>query len=197
MWRTTPLVEELSALLHVDYRVGCSIAQMNFADRCCQLDEFLVSLGADSFELSGLPPFDELRAVESFPLFPSRSLRSKSYFAQKRAAKTARKSQKLQVFPTEVVRAKFSFPPPSPLSDFSWPEEAVSLLSRLNASQFIFPRDWSVPATWRPCESLPQCKGYLDLYSGQKGVARAIVEEAAVWSLTFELEDGEQSLGIS
>ena len=118
-------------------------------------------------------------------------MRSKSYFAQKRAAKTARKSQSPQAFPKEVGRAKFAFPSPSPLSDFSWPEEAVSLLSRLDAAQFIFPKSWSVPSSWRPCESLPQCKGYLDLYSGQKGVARAIVEEAAVWSLTFEIEDGE------
>lgn len=165
--------------------------ELSFADRCCQLDEFLVSLGADSFELSGLPPFEELRTVESFPLLPSRSLRSKSYFAQKRAAKTARKSQSPQAFPKEVGRAKFAFPSPSPLSDFSWPEEAVSLLSRLDAAQFIFPKSWSVPSSWRPCESLPQCKGYLDLYSGQKGVARAIVEEAAVWSLTLEIEDGE------
>ena len=165
--------------------------ELSVADRCCQLDEFLVSLGADSFELSGLPPFEELRTVESFPLLPSRSLRSKSYFAQKRAVKTARKSQSPQAFPKEVGRAKFAFPSPSPLSDFSWPEEAVSLLSRLDAAQFIFPKSWSVPSSWRPCESLPQCKGYLDLYSGQKGVARAIVEEAAVWSLTFEIEDGE------
>ena len=165
--------------------------ELSFADRCCQLDESLVSLGADSFDLSGLPPFEELRTVESFPLLPSRSLRSKSYFAQKRAAKTARKSQSPQAFPKEVGRAKFAFPSPSPLSDFSWPEGAVSLLSRLDAAQFIFPKSWSVPLSWRPCESLPQCKGYLDLYSGQKGVARAIVEEAAVWSLTFEIEDGE------
>ena len=37
---------------------------------------------------------------------------------------------------------------------------------------------------------IPTGKGFLDLYSGVKGVARAIAELGNCWSITFEIEDG-------
>eukprot|EP00438_Fugacium_kawagutii_P000561 Skav206449 [mRNA] locus=scaffold230:22037:24193:- [translate_table: standard] len=36
----------------------------------------------------------------------------------------------------------------------------------------------------------PEEPGYLDLFSGEKGVARAMVEAADVWVLCFDIEDG-------
>ena len=54
-------------------------------------------------------------------------------------------------------------------------DEGRDLLGELHASQFLFPDSWKVPKDWQPSQQVPQCKGYLDLYSGQKGIARAVV----------------------
>ena len=36
----------------------------------------------------------------------------------------------------------------------------------------------------------PDAKGYLDLYSGTRGVARALVKKGAAWCLCFDIKDG-------
>ena len=165
-------------------------SSLSTPERCCRLDEFLVSFSADPFELSGLPDFDELRNEDSLPVASSRVLRSKMFFAGNRAKKASRNGRELRDVSTSRGSQEFCFPSTS-LHGFSWPDEIANLLSQFDASQFIFPQAWKVPLDWRPVDSLPPTKGYLDLYSGKKGVARRIVEEGSVWALTFELEDGD------
>ena len=165
-------------------------SSLSTPERCCRLDEFLVSFCADPFELSGLPDFDELRSEDSLPLASSRVLRSKMFFAKNRAKKVSRNGRELRDVSTSRGSQEFCFPSTS-LHEFSWPDEVANLLSQFDASQFIFPQAWKVPLDWRPVDSLPPTKGYLDLYSGKKGVARRIVEEGSVWALTVELEDGD------
>ena len=62
--------------------------------------------------------------------------------------------------------------------------EAKLLLQEIPRKQFIFPKSWNVPDEWRPSFA-----GYVDLYSGKKGVARAVVEKGLGWEVTFEIED--------
>ena len=62
--------------------------------------------------------------------------------------------------------------------------EAKLLLQEIPRKQFIFPKSWNVPDEWRPSFA-----GYVDLYSGKKGVARAVVEKGLGWGVTFEIED--------
>ena len=165
-------------------------SSLSTPERYCRLGEFLVSFCADPFELSGLPDFDELRSEDSLPLASSRVLRSKMFFAKNRAKKVSRNGRELRDVSTSRGSQEFCFPSTS-LHEFSWPDEVANLLSQFDASQFIFPQAWKVPLDWRPVDSLPPMKGYLDLYSGKKGVARRIVEEGSVWALTVELEDGD------
>ena len=62
--------------------------------------------------------------------------------------------------------------------------KAKALLQEIPGNQFIFPKSWDAPDDWRPSFA-----GYLDLYSGKKGVARAVAERGLSWSVTFEIED--------
>ena len=63
-------------------------------------------------------------------------------------------------------------------------QEAMDVLRRVPREQFIWPSSWKVSDVWRP-----DFKGYLDLYSGAKGVARAVSKESDSWSICFEIED--------
>lgn len=66
-------------------------------------------------------------------------------------------------------------------------EEAKSVLRRVPRKQFVFPKHWNpVPDDW-----VPDFPGYLDLYSGVKGVAKCFSRIGDSWSITFELLDDE------
>ena len=45
-------------------------------------------------------------------------------------------------------------------------------------------KQWKVGRDW-----LPKFAGYLDMYSGQKGVAKAVVAKGNVWAICFEISD--------
>ena len=64
--------------------------------------------------------------------------------------------------------------------------QAQNVLRKVPRSQFIFPSSWAISADW-----VPDFAGYLDLYSGVKGVAKAVARSGRLWSITFELEDGD------
>ena len=61
---------------------------------------------------------------------------------------------------------------------------AIAALKRVHHSQFIFPKQWKVGRDW-----LPKFAGYLDIDSGQKGVAKAVVAKGNVWAICFEISD--------
>lgn len=66
-------------------------------------------------------------------------------------------------------------------------ERAIAALRKVPRAQFIFPKDWKVADDWRP-----DFAGYLDLYSGKRGVAKAVSSSKFCWSITFEIELGSE-----
>ena len=69
--------------------------------------------------------------------------------------------------------------------------EALSLLQSFACAQFVLPHGQTAEEGWSP-----STQGYLDLYSGKKGVAKQLATLSGMWVLTFELECGaEQDLG--
>ena len=65
--------------------------------------------------------------------------------------------------------------------------EAVVLLSQFPAAQFFCPGGRRARAGFRP-----RRQGYLDLYSGESGVARALASSYDTWVLTFDFCHGEE-----
>ena len=63
-------------------------------------------------------------------------------------------------------------------------DQACELLKSIPLSRFLLPRNWKVDKDWRP-----DFGGYLDLYSGKKGVARLLVSLGPSWAITFETSD--------
>ena len=61
------------------------------------------------------------------------------------------------------------------------------LLSQVPRHQFVTPRRWQAGKDW-----VPSSPGFLDLYSGAKGVARSLAELGNCWVITFELDDGAE-----
>jgi len=66
---------------------------------------------------------------------------------------------------------------------FPWTDEVMSAFEFFGKEQFFFRSDQSWP---------PSQPGYLDLYSGQKGFAKAAVACGAPWVLTIDICDGPQ-----
>ena len=62
--------------------------------------------------------------------------------------------------------------------------EALLVIAEIPRARLLVPRAWRRDPHWTP-----QRQGYLDLYSGVKGVAKAIVELGSVWAITFEIHD--------
>ena len=180
------------------------------------LDEWLQSYRCDPFSLSGLPPFSELQRSwdADLPLDrPSRSkmfLKTARYKAKERVRKSIlrnapktdaegipRNASKMDAEEKDFhARTKDKEKPlqktniPEPLSFVENPKspllssEAKRVLERIPRSWFHFPKGFKPSAEW-----LPSRQGYLDLYSGKKGVARQICEVGSTWAICFELED--------
>lgn len=187
--------------------------------RLAELDKWLLSYGVSDWQLSGLPDFGELdQKVEADPL-SKKLRRSKEHFKRQKVFKRQRcqcmrdVSQKSHIssaveFLTVSEKPQDDFLPtvapaddsefvsrekPSPGSLFpsakrkglqSLSQEAFDVLKRVPREQFFFPSSWRVPDDWRP-----DFRGYLDLYSGAKGVAKAVSNEGDTWSICFEIED--------
>ncbi len=156
-------------------------------------DQWLRSYGADPYSVSGLPDMDELREpVNSYLALKSRS---KLYFEKNKAAAKCRKCKRSEVNVKFNSVADTAFPGSANSSDVSLPcaaslgrsklsDRAQQILRSIPLCRFLLPRDWVVPADWRP-----DFAGYLDLYSGKKGVARLLVSLGLSWGITFETSD--------
>ena len=78
----------------------------------------------------------------------------------------------------------FSFPTACQKGVPALSVEAVEVLKTVPLEQFVFPSHWKYPPGWRP-----DFAGYLDLFSGKKGVAKQVAHRGDTWALTFEIED--------
>lgn len=167
-------------------------------ERFFAFDSWLESYGAGTYEISGLPPLDELRDPNG--QFKNwRRFRSKEFFSKKKAACQRRRccrdlasSSTNSTFPADEppvvgkVSVENNLPTAEQLGRDPLPLAAVELLQSLPFSRFLFPDRWQVDSSWRP-----NFAGYLDLYSGKKGVARMMIRLSDVWAITFEVQDDE------
>ena len=157
-----------------------------------KFDSWLRSFGSDPYSLSGLPPLNEI-AVE----VPKMSLDARE--VSKRILRDRKKSKKARLKKKQVVEEKTNSGEKIASEKFVNPKlptaqdkqleplssEARQLLKQVDRRQFLFPKAWGgVPEDW-----LPDFPGYLDIYSGVKGVAKMICKLGMVWCICFELED--------
>ena len=167
-------------------------------------DQWLESYNADTYATSGLPDLQELQGapcdlsedLAELPEVPEpMSLRAPADPGESVGSGPCVPSSSSSVqgglSPTIAVRG-----PEVPLpSDSSLGPGAVQvstaeergILHEVPLEQFVLPEHLrgKVDEDWRP--STP---GFLDLYSGKKGVAKALVSLTDTWVITFELEDG-------
>lgn len=160
------------------------------SDHLTSFDDWLEARNASPYQLSGLPSFSEL-----FPEFSEDLSWTRK---QRRSCKKPKSSRGVNVErPSQAADAQdgpgrdvasdlFLYPPSASDRNMKCLSlEAISWLRKIPRSRFIFPKSWKVDDDW-----LPDFPGYLDLYSGEKGIAKAIVEKGQTWAVCFELEDG-------
>ena len=151
-------------------------------------DDWLEARGASPYQLSGLPCFSELRPELQEDLSWRRKHRGsrrkpKSFCEGYNSLSSLNSTGEAKTSDNAVSDVSVKVPSISVRSRLS--PEAISWLREVPRSQFVFPKSWDVDDDW-----LPESPGYLDLYSGQKGVAKALVEKGQTWAICFELEDG-------
>ena len=134
------------------------------------MDEFLQSCGLDDASMAQLPTDDQLVSQPVEPLPPREE-------ARRRWVKSVKKGghQGSRLPPKSFSRRFQPWMPRSQLSD-----EAKAALDVFPASQFVVPRGVSLD----DIEHLP---GHLDLFSGERGAARAVAEATGRWVLTFDI----------
>ena len=155
-------------------------------------DAWLDSYGFSSQALSGLPSFDELKAPWVEPPW-NRTSRHKA-FLRRSKAKCPLNSEPCSSLSAAVefrespnsCRVDFSkAPTASTLGRKPLSRTALEVLKRVPFGQFLLPKDWHVTdPLWRP-----DFPGYLDLYSGAKGVAKALCQSGVMWCITFDTAD--------
>lgn len=178
-----------------------------------RLDKWLESFGVEPYSFSGLPSLDELK--EEMPVDPiQKKNRFRCMCAVGRQSKLSRRSSPKVSSPSHgnsytvnekpsgdvvsdsprkqdtscnVVSSAVGLPTAKDKDLPVLSEEAKSVLRRVPRKQFVFPKHWQpVPSDW-----VPDFPGYLDLYSGVKGVAKCFSRLGDTWSITFELLDDE------
>ena len=171
---------------------------LSIEERLTELDDWLESCQASPWDLSGLPPLEELDGEfeESFEWM--KSCRQKGFLKKKRQPPFSKASKSVREFlganeflspevsSSNERKSVSSCPNAKQLGVKALSPEAISFLSSLPREQFIFPASWNVQPDW-----VPDFAGYLDLYSGKKGIASAVARSGKSWSITFELEDSE------
>ena len=158
-------------------------------DEVAMFDAWLRHHQADPLQLSGLPDLLELQpeleedfqwTIQSKVLSLRAQRKSKRDRAQDR--KDGAPSACSKADSPEALR----LPTAESLGRRQLSLEAMEVLRRVPRSQFIFPAEWKIQDdNWRP-----DFPGYLDLYSGEKGVARQVSSLGKTWSITFEINDG-------
>ena len=193
-----------------------AIAGLEFGDDD-GFDKWLEKYGADSYQCSGLPSLDELRG-DSMKLRPSNRKARFKKFEKLKKQRIRESKRTLEKEQSQVGclpdRPSCAYPLPSSsmpargvrssavlgrgdstaksLTDVAddrtalLGSEALSLLDSLPRSRFVLPKAWD-RKKWKP--SGP---GFIDLYSGKKGVARELAEIGRCWVLTFEIDDGPE-----
>ena len=164
-----------------------------------EFDSWLARAGADPYTLSGLPSFDELKAEPGFKCKPSTGRRklqrlqlASGVISQASARDDAQIKHMSSCASPEVGDRSELLDHPSTFVETGAVlcAEAVELLKAFPVEQFVLPSWASNRADWRPSRV-----GYLDLYSGKKGVARELAELTGGWILSFEiLDDPAQDL---
>eukprot|EP00438_Fugacium_kawagutii_P006915 Skav203581 [mRNA] locus=scaffold935:89412:94199:+ [translate_table: standard] len=99
-------------------------------------------------------------------------------------AESSSSSTSAQLPKQTVVHGRSKAPADQPCDPSMPPllsEAAKELLCRFGRGQVVMRSGESWP---------PERAGFLDLFSGEKGVAKALQKHCNVWSLCFELEDG-------
>ena len=178
------------------------------------LDSWLKAFDVEPYAFSGLPSLDELKEDN-----PESSDCGKSRFQcmcdeGRRSKLKRRSSQHSSKFPLKnpfkaegIASPEFVSdvsPETAGLSSESVPapvglptakdknlrvlsERAKAAFRRIPRKQIIVPKHWlPLPEDWAP-----DFPGYLDLYSGVKGVAKCFSKLGDTWSVTFELLDDE------
>ena len=139
-----------------------------------RFDRWRAHYSIDDHTLSGLPDFAELN--QGVPLRPPLSVEFEAAEFEVEPRET--------VTPTEIIaEVNYGAIPPAT----AWPEIAAAL-STFNRKQVVLGKG----RTWPPQEP-----GFLDLYSGTRGVPRALRQLGASWTLCFDIAGGQhQDLGV-
>ena len=136
------------------------------------LDQFLAEHGVGDQDIGRLPTYTAATKEPVDPV-PEREHLRKSYVASQRSKKDARLNK-----PPVVARPRQPwnrFPLLSPT--------ARALVAALPLSQFVFPKGADK-------QKLLGQQGHLDLFSGQRGAARALAERTGTWVVTFDIKHG-------
>ena len=145
------------------------------------LDEHLADSKADLATLARLPEFVE-GDVPSPWFISERKLRRAAYASCRGSPAARQMANQPQAAQPELWRADRS----SVLE-----VEAEQRLRSLPLSQFVFPRDWSAAR----CREALHYRGALDLFSGSRGLARALARHHHCWVLTYDiLHDSAEDL---
>ena len=138
-----------------------------------QFDKWLLDKEIDPYTLSGLPPFSELMGEEGrgFSESPDEELSATA------TSDRAESSDPLY----EIVESEDNgtFGNAAEKEDTATlSTEAMELLKSFRKDQFIFPAGQSWP---------PRQPGFLDLFSGARGVAKQQTRLSSTWTLTFDI----------
>jgi hypothetical protein len=173
-------------------------SNLSVEERLTKLDDWLESCEASPWDLSGLPPLEELDGEFEEGFEWMKSCRQKGFLKKKRQPPFSKASKSVREFlganeflspevsSSNERKSVSSCPNAKQLGVKALSPEAISFLSSLPREQFIFPASWNVQPNW-----VPDFAGYLDLYSGKKGIASAVARSGKSWSITFELGDSE------
>ncbi len=169
------------------------------------MDEFLEDCGSGRLQLAGLPPADSLLPLSTMDLRRGhikradqrRSVRKKtmdgfrsssggvgsSLVAAERETEPTRSAEDeiAEAENTEAVDTGAETTEAADICD-GLSSQALALLRSLPASQFLYSKKFGSLE-----EAFKSGPGILDLFSGSRGLARALVETADTWVLTFDL----------
>ena len=140
------------------------------------MDKFLSDVGVSPHQLCGYPDLDELMLKDPAVVDQELGLTKLKRFRLKVRQKIQKRAVLKQKILTTVSKNE-------PSSNFPWDSHLHEILISFGKEQFIFGDDHS----WPPCTP-----GLLDLYSGKKGYARAVVKLGAPWVLVVDILDGPQ-----
>lgn len=158
-------------------------------DQMAMFDAWLKHHKADPLQLSGLPDLLELQPEleEDFQWTrQSQILSLRARRKSKRDGASVRKDVASDACNKVDQKEVSRVPSAESLGRRRLSSEAIDVLRRVPRSQFIFPAEWNITDdSWRP-----DFPGYLDLYSGEKGVAKQVSSLGKTWSITFEINDG-------